>query len=128
MKKTIHARINDHTAIYFTRKMNESHKTESDLLRHMIETYREFEAAGYLNADGSKIKELETRIQLEQKLRDVQAEKLQNKIDFEKEMTQIKEERKKQADRDRAVRNQPKVDWKEAAGTEAVSYGDGYFG
>jgi parvulin-like peptidyl-prolyl isomerase len=112
----IGCRLNTALANAFHRKLNETHKTQSDLLSQIIETYFEFERAGYLSADGSKIAKLETEIQLKQKLRDIEAAKYQDKLNYEKELQAIKNENAKERARDRAARNAPKVDWGESAG------------
>jgi len=107
----------------FNKRLNETHKTKSELLRQIVHTYFEFEKAGYLDAEGSKIAKLETELQLKEKLRQVEANRLQDKLDFQKELAKIKDLEARERSRDRAARNQPRVDW---GGTAHVGSGDSF--
>lgn len=130
MTHTVSAILTDEDSRFFTKRLAETHKSQSDFLRQIIHTYIDFEKAGYLNADGDKIKKLETEIQLREKLRQVEANRMQDKIDFEKELAKLKADEAKEKARNRAARNQPKVDWGNVTkGTgDSFDMGDGFNG
>jgi hypothetical protein len=109
--KMVGAQLTGHAAAYFEKRLAETHKSQSDLLRQIITAYEQFESAGYLSPDGDKMLKLETELQLKEKIRQVEAGRLRDKIAAEKELAAIKEQKAKQRARDRANRNAPKVDW-----------------
>lgn len=108
--------------IWLNKKQSETHKTTTELMRQIMDTYIQFEKAGYLDPNGNKIAQLETELQLKEKLRVVQAGILQDKISAQKELDKLKEEESKRKAQDRAVRNQPKVDY----GNVIAGSGDGF--
>jgi len=110
-------------ASLFEKRLNETHKTQAEMLRVMIHTYFDFEKAGYLDEDGNKIRTLETELQLKEKLRQVEANRLQDKLDFQKELAKLKDLEARERSRDRAARNQPRVNW---GGATYVGSGDSF--
>jgi reverse gyrase len=122
LKRIVGAQLNESLTRWFNNKLNETHKTQTDLLTQIIEAYIDFEKAGYLGEDGNKIRDLETKIQLTEKLRQAEAGRYQDKLDFQKELVKQKDQEAKERARDRAARNQPKVDW----GNVAVGSGDSF--
>ena len=114
----VSAELTTSQTINFNKHINENHKKVSDFLRQIIETYFNFEKAGYLDIDGNKIKTLETEIQLKEKLRQIEAARLDDKLHFERELQSIKNEAEKERARNRAARRGPRIDWGDAKGVD----------
>jgi Ribbon-helix-helix protein, copG family len=124
--KIVTVQLSDEDTRVFDKRLAETHKTQSELLRQIIHTYFEFDRAGYLSEDGGKIAKLETEIQLKEKLRSIEAQRLKDKLNFAKDLEAVTEAGKKQRARDRAMRNGPRVDWGDSVGTERTTLGDGF--
>jgi len=84
-------------------------------MRQILDCYIQFEKAGYLDADGNKITELETKVQLTERLRTAEAGRLTDKLNYEKELQKIKDQHAKEQAQNRSLRHQPRVDWGETA-------------
>jgi hypothetical protein len=118
----VSAQLTGHAAVYFEKRKAETHKSTSELLRQIIVAYEEFERAGYLSPDGDKLLKLETELQMKEKIRQVEAGRLRDKIEAEKEMAKLKDLAARERSRDRAARNQPRVDWGNVVGGSGDSF------
>jgi hypothetical protein len=118
----VSANLEDKQGTWFRHRIGETHQTATEILRQIVNAYIDFEKSGYLGEDGNKIRDLETQIQLKERLRQVEAGRYQDRLEHEKELAKLKEDAAKQKSRDRAVRNQPRVDWGNVVGGSGDSF------